>query len=63
MRLEAAEGAGAGEICLVVGYKYEIVRGEHFAQGRKVCIPGAAAGDRSCGAVCKGLSRGGKDRH
>lgn len=24
--IEAAEGAGAGEICLVVGYKYEIVR-------------------------------------
>ena len=23
---DRAEGAGAGEICLVVGYKYEIVR-------------------------------------
>ena len=42
--IEAAIGAGAEDICLVVGYKY--------------CITGGAAWNRSCGALCKRFLRG-----
>ena len=58
--IEAAEGAGAGEILPCGRLQIRDRAGEHFAQGRKVCITGAAAGNRSCGAVCKGISRGGR---
>ena len=54
--IEAAIGAGAEDICLVVGYKYEVVRGDDPASGSKLCITGGAAWNRSCGALCKKIS-------
>ena len=40
--IEAAEGAGADEICLVVGYKYEIVRESSASKPRMRRSPSLA---------------------
>lgn len=60
--IEAAEGAGAGEICLVVGYKYEIVRESISHKDVKFVLQEQQLGTVTRCGVQRTFS-GRKDRH
>jgi len=54
--IDAAIGAGADDICLVVGYKHEVV--EHSPQKCEICITGRTVGNRPRSKMCQGFLRG-----
>lgn len=56
--IEAMIGAGADDICLVVGYKYEVVRETILHQEVNFVLQEEATWNRSCGALCKRFLRG-----
>lgn len=61
--IEAAEGAGAGEICLVVGYKYEIVRETISHKDVKFVLQERSWEPVMPGAGVQRTFSGRKDRH
>ena len=56
--IDAAIGAGADDICLVVGYKHEVVENSISHKNVEICITGRTVGNRSCSKMCQRFLRG-----